>query len=169
MSMDKNLLFYSKTCKMCYNLLNVLEVEELLKFFNLVCVDDKISYLPPQIKVVPTMIVKNVNKPLVGKETFQWIELMKCIKKYKEQNQDKKIDLRAYIRTEMGFFSDIFSYVNHDNPLEQSFYTLSGSEEAINTVPEYGKINKLEQNKKIKELQIQRTQQEKEIKQNIKK
>ena len=81
-----NIIFYSKICNVCAQLLKILHNENMLGIFKLICVDDKIDTLPKSIKVVPTMIVSSINKPLEGKEIFEWINSRKFVKSQKNKN-----------------------------------------------------------------------------------
>lgn len=67
-----NIIFYSRRCRMCQDLLVLLKNTNFLHYFSLLCIDDNI-YIPPEIKKVPTMIVYNINRPLVANEIFKWI------------------------------------------------------------------------------------------------
>ena len=77
MSQGYNVIFYSKKCKDCNNLLTLLQNEGMLGNFVLFCVDGRLREVPTHVTVVPTMIISSVNKPLIGKETFEWINKMK--------------------------------------------------------------------------------------------
>ena len=79
---NSNILFYSNSCNTCKSLIKLLENEKLIQHFFPMCVDGKLEQLPPQIEVVPTMIVKDMNKPLVAEETFEYIKQVKFIKFY---------------------------------------------------------------------------------------
>jgi hypothetical protein len=47
----------------------------ILKYFNLIDIDDKITELAKKgLKVVPTIFIKELNKPIEGKNVFAWLE-----------------------------------------------------------------------------------------------
>lgn len=72
-----NMLFYSRTCKACSDLLFLLKNEKMLAYFKLICVDDILDNIPKSITQVPTLLLTNINKPLVCKEIFEWIKTVK--------------------------------------------------------------------------------------------
>jgi hypothetical protein len=60
---------------------------KVLKYFQLIDVDDKIKELTDKgLKVVPTIIIKGLNKPIEGKLVFSWLESIVSM------NANKKID-----------------------------------------------------------------------------
>ena len=60
-----NILFYSNTCKTCNMFMTMCQNNKLLKYFQLVCVDDKVKELANKgLKIVPTIIVKGFSKPI---------------------------------------------------------------------------------------------------------
>uniref|UniRef100_A0A6C0LYQ3 Glutaredoxin domain-containing protein n=1 Tax=viral metagenome TaxID=1070528 RepID=A0A6C0LYQ3_9ZZZZ len=65
------LLFYSNKCEYCQQLLKTIKDNHLtgFKFIDV----DKIR-VPDSITQVPTLAIKSYNKPLVGKQVFDWIE-----------------------------------------------------------------------------------------------
>ena len=164
-----NLLFYSKKCSTSINLIKLLHNENMLGYFKLCCVDDKLDKLPSQITRVPTLIVKNIAKPLVASEAFEYIAKIKFIKNQpnQDQNNDKpKETLKSplgYLESEMTGISDTFAYKDVDKPLPHCYFNLGDEEKhIIFTAPESNKILQEEQSKKIKMLQVQREHQEKE-------
>ncbi len=158
-----NIVFYSRACPTCKNLLNILMNEGLLKFFKLYCVDDKLDTVPPYIHTVPTMIVANINKPLVVQEAFEWIQKVKFIK----QDASKKIlqsgivnimnkqqkDPIGYTSLEMGGISDPFAYRDVDMPLVHNYQGIKEDKSSIFTAPEQEKLSDQEQAKRIKNLE----------------
>lgn len=71
MSDTNPLLFYSDKCVYCAQLLAKLK-EKNITNIKLICVD-KVR-VPDIITQVPTLAVKSMNKPLVGKHVFDWVE-----------------------------------------------------------------------------------------------
>lgn len=79
-----SVLFYSKNCKNCLEFLKKLKEENMLKYFEeYFCIDGKRS-LPPFLHSVPTIIVSDSEKPLVGDDAFNWLTF-KMDQKYKSQ------------------------------------------------------------------------------------
>ena len=162
--MNRNILFYSRTCPTCCNLLRVLQNEKLLCYFNLICVDDNLDKIPPQITIVPTMIVSTINRPLVAKETFEWVNRVKFIR---QQNINANYIKRhmwinnkgalPWIQGEMSGLSDSYAYTNVDKAQSHTYFDV-GSEKvnAIFTAEEQPKINKREQDERIQELKNRR-------------
>ena len=70
-----NVLFYSKNCKTCNMFITSCHKFNILKHFQMICIDDKIQeYVAKGLKTVPTIYIKGFNKPIAGKEVFTWLE-----------------------------------------------------------------------------------------------
>lgn len=174
-SSDMNILFYSQKCEYCRNLLLLLKNENLLGYFKLICVDDKLDKLPLNMKV-PTMKVLNVNKLLVAQEAFEWVNQMKFIRQQQVMDINKKIIQQNLINTNvrkgplgfdneiMGGISDKFALTKSDDPLPQAYFGIGQEDKnIIFTAPqEQAKISKIDQSKMMKELESRRTQQDTE-------
>lgn len=169
-----NVLFYSQACGTCKNLLILLQNENLLSYFKLVCVDDKLDKLP-QNMIVPTMIVINVNKPLVAQETFNWVKQMKFIRQQQIMDINKKIIQQninnnikkgpiGYDDEIMAGVSDKFAFTKRDDPLPHAYFGINEEEKNIifTPPPEQEKISKMEQGKILKEIETRRSQQDTE-------
>lgn len=74
-----NILFYSNNCPFSKEILNLIIKNQITNHFKLICIEDKNIKIPPFITNVPTLVVKNVNKPLIGLDAFNWIKLQKFI------------------------------------------------------------------------------------------
>lgn len=168
-----NILFYSHKCDTSKNLLLLLKNENLLGYFKLICVDDKLDKLPPQITIVPTMIVANINKPLVVQEAFEWVKQIKFLRQQQVMDINKKIIQQndilvnnkkgpiGYDNEIMAGISDKFAFTKIDNPLPHSYFNLGEEDKnAIFTAPEQNRINKNEQYKLIKDIELRRNQQD---------
>jgi hypothetical protein len=60
-----NILFYSKQCKSCNIFINQCHKHNILKYFKLVCVDERINEFKEKgIKIVPTIYKQNHGIPL---------------------------------------------------------------------------------------------------------
>lgn len=87
LNIPQNLLFFSKKCKTCNLFITLCQQNKVLKYFQLIDVDDKITqYSEKGLKVVPTIIVKNLTKPIEGKNVFNWLETIISM------NNNQKID-----------------------------------------------------------------------------
>lgn len=181
-NLNMNILFYSRECKTCITLIKILENEQLIQYFYPVCVDDKLNKLPPQIEHVPTMIVKDQNKPLVAEETFEWIKKVKFIKQNMQNKNTiiqnnvlasmNKSSLKGFSDIEFGGESDIFAYTKSDAPaLPQSYFSCNDEKNnTIFTAPEQSsKITEDEQKKLLAYAEGQRNKQDIQYKDNAKK
>jgi ADP-heptose:LPS heptosyltransferase len=168
-----NIIFYSRTCGMCQRLIKMLEHENLLSYFKLYCVDDKLDQLPIDIEVVPTMIVSTVNKPLVANETFQWIQKVKFIRQNAVVNTQKVIQSNLlkmltakkgpipWVEQEMSGHSDNYAYKEVDEAFAHSYHGYKDEKiNSIFTAPKGETIGKQNQEKLIADLQKIREQQD---------
>lgn len=176
MNTNVNILFYSRHCKTCENLMKILQNENLLQFFRLICVDNQLDTLPSFIKKVPTLLVSTSKQPLVDNGIYEWIKTMKYLRQSKveenkniaeyninkTQNQNTQ-GPRAYLNQEMDGFSDTFAYTKCDNAIPHRFFEYDeNNKEQIFTAPEQ-KINDDILNKRLKECSIQRQEQDEQI------
>lgn len=77
-------IFYSKNCPNCLEFLKKLREENMLDYFEeFFCIDNR-KNLPPFLHHIPTIIVEDANKPLVGDDAFAWLNF-KIDEKYKVQ------------------------------------------------------------------------------------
>jgi hypothetical protein len=70
----KFFVFYSNKCHYCENLLRSIQKEKLADQCQLICFETSPEKIPNIITNVPTIIAKDLMKPLVGIETIEWIE-----------------------------------------------------------------------------------------------
>lgn len=73
------LLFYSENCKHSMNLLNLLEEKGDLKEIKLICFEK--DQFPPEVTKVPTYVTSELNHPLVGKDIFQFFDVLEFFDK----------------------------------------------------------------------------------------
>lgn len=170
-----NVLFFSRKCTTCQNLMKILENEQLISNFKLFCVDDNKGSIPPYIKMVPTMIVSNIPKPLVAQETFNWVQQVKFMKqKVTIQNQmiqqammnkmKEMMGPKEYIQQEMAGISDNFSFVEKDKAFPHSYFGIGAEQKnTIFTIPEFNKLSKDQQTREIRDLESKRKVQEKQF------
>lgn len=160
---NPNLLFYSKRCNTCVNLLSIMQNDKLLDYFRLICVDN--TQIPPNIKIVPTLIVSNIAKPLVAKEIFDWINQIKYINKQKETDSQRPTDDQpaGFQLSEMSSISDFYAHTDIDEPMRQSYLSCENFNKAepIITFPEHNaKFNRNMHKSKTDELINNRHEQE---------
>lgn len=68
-----SVIFYSKNCTNCLEFLKKLKEEDMLNFFDeFFCIDGRTS-LPQFLHHIPTIIVPDADKPLVGDDAFAWL------------------------------------------------------------------------------------------------
>lgn len=77
--MNKHILFYSDKCKHCSALINSINKTCTQDNYKLISVDNPSIKIPEIITKVPTLIVKGMNKPLVGREVFSWFNSQQFI------------------------------------------------------------------------------------------
>lgn len=169
------ILFYSRNCRACQQLINMMSSENMLPYFELFCIDNN-NVIPPQITTVPTMIIYNIKKMLVAEETFKWLQQFKYIRQQMTCNNvnkneintsSKKLELNKeskihdnkwnYFKIGSNNISDQYAYVVKDGtPLENRFVNINEQNRMIFTAPESYKIDKNEQMKKMSDLEIKR-------------
>lgn len=169
-----NLLFYSQLCPTCRDLLMLLKNENLISNFKLICVDDKLDRLPPDMRV-PTMSIVGLSRPLVVHEAFEWVKQVKFIRqqnamRHVNQQQHNNVQnttrngahgFMAYDSDIFGGISDKFASTETDNPLPHSFFGVGDEEKnAIFTAPKDESINSSEQMQRMRELENKRTTQD---------
>ncbi len=70
-----NVLFYSTKCQTCNFFMTYAQKTGVLKHFKLVCIDGNERHFQTQgLKIIPTIIVINLNKPIEGKDCISWLE-----------------------------------------------------------------------------------------------
>ena len=139
--MNANIIFYSNACEGSQILLSLLQNENLIKYFYLICTDNN-SKIPSEIKVTPTLFIKGINTPYVAGAAFVWFQQIKQekIKRMIQQleansNSSKNgTDINdspwlGYNKNEMGGISDTFALMTDDNIPHSHFeYAKIGSE-----------------------------------------
>jgi len=172
-----NILFYSNKCQSCIDLLIILKNENLLNYFKMICVDDKLNKLP-QNMIVPTMIIPNINKPLSAHETFEWVNQTKFLRQQQftnqkiiqnnnQNNNDKKRGPMGYDADIMANISDTFAFTQKDDPLPQTYVGIN-DKNVIFTAPNDKKLNKMEQMRLTNTLESKRNEQDTDYSKNMK-
>jgi len=169
--MENYILFYSNYCNFSKKFVQELYKTEFYEKFQKVCVD-KNPRIPKEITMVPTIIVPRLQKPLVAEEAFHWLNGMKQMVLQQQetpQNQpqqgksEEKGDptnlnysmgaVTAYSNT-MDGFSDSFSFLSNESPLEHSFSFLGGNDQKIATPQEDGSDPRAQMEGSSKKTQI---------------
>lgn len=165
-----NILFHSNYCEGSKQLLSLLQSENLVRFFHLICVDNNLK-IPPQIKVTPTLILREVPIPYVAGDAFVWfakikqwkinmtMQSMNTAQQQYLQNINNNLGgnnsmLLGFNDSEMNGMSDIFSFFAKNieqecqNALPQSFFMYNNiGKEFIETRPLDGGSYKVSENK----------------------
>jgi len=156
--METYILFYSNYCANCKEFIQSLYKSSFFEKFKKICVDNN-PRIPKEITSIPAIIVPRMTKPLTGTEAFHWLRGMNQIIL---QEQEKKVNsnstpkpssntgegdptnlnyamgsVTAYSGT-MDGFSDNFSFLGNDAPLEHSFSFLGQGDGKISTPQEGG-------------------------------
>ena len=149
MADNHHVIYYSNFCDNSKDLLKELTEKSLLNNFEKICVDDitKLNIkLPHFLTAVPTILVPDYSKPLIGVDAFKWIKW-----KLKQLNQGET-NLNPY---EDDYFSNSFSSISSSNTASASnsnFTSLDNNDKIINQSQDELKnyastvVNNLEQN-----------------------
>lgn len=138
-----NVLFFSNNCMGSKQLITMMQSENLIRFFHLICVDNN-DKIPPLIRVNPTpiLMIKGIPTPYIAGDAFAWLSKIKQWKinmmmhrasvAQQQYFQNMNNNLAPVTDTTIGFsseemagMSDIFAYLQTDNPAPQSFFDTS--------------------------------------------
>lgn len=167
-----NILFFSNKCNYCSALIALLNKEKLSSTFNYINIDDNLD-LPEYIKKVPTIMVENVTKPLIGKAAFNWIQIQSDINNKTNNINNISIDNfkacringpKGFTEKEMTGISDSFSFVapDKDNDVKKSYNFIEDKAEDIFLPPDEV-LSHRNQTKHLDKMMEQRNVQDKEF------
>lgn len=174
----RNLLFYSEKCNTSRNLIEMMKREDLLRYFEMICIDDKLDKIPPMITHVPALITTDTPRPWIGPDTFKWLQNIRYMKYQQMEDRNKKSQIVNIIKEleaggpkgftdEMQGISDNFAYKDIDTAHPKAFEEYGkeiNKDNIIYTPPiDRKKITKGEQVKLINEYRSDRTVQDKEL------
>lgn len=166
-------LFYSKKCNECMNVWQVIQNENIVKMFILICVDDfsskEISTL--SIKEVPAIVVSAENqRPAIFEgpiKCSQWLtnftinrrrNLAQQVEQQRKLIQKAHTNIRVqeggpveYTEAEMDGVSDAYSYNNIDIGQAKNFVMVGDEENQFIRTPQMFE-NKIDMDKMRKEL-----------------
>lgn len=183
---QKNKLYYSKISKLCTDLIKIMDSCGATRMFAMHCVDD-MPVIPQGIDKVPTLMIYDIQKVLIGKEALVWFSENRIY--YAQKNaelQGKKIIYnntigenntgpKAFSNTEDNGMSDTFAYTDVDAPQPKAFCpNINGehNDTDIYTPPEDYKKNENHVNnmkKKITSMRNERRTQESQYSEQMKK
>lgn len=147
-----NILFYSNNCEPSQHLISLMQSENLIRFFHLICTDNN-PKIPSQINVTPTLILHGIPTPYKAGEAFVWLSKMKqwkirmmmqqasvaqqqylqSMNKNMGQNESNVLE---FSQTEMAGMSDIFAYLQNEGAMPHSYFTCNNmGQENIFTPP----------------------------------
>jgi hypothetical protein len=171
---NKHILFFSDNCFHCTNLINLIHTSKTFDNYKFISVDNPSIKIPEIIEKVPTLIVKGMNKPLIGKEVFNWIQSQQFINLSTNnitttKNPNFKLETtngRAQSNLCEGRSSDInyISLTDNEDELNKKLVNFNKLNELfitedINKVIKDHKINQELQSKKLSQLLGDRTNQ----------
>jgi hypothetical protein len=171
--MNKHIIFFSDRCIHCSNLLTTIKkkcIEDKFKYIN---VGDPNIKIPDIITSVPTLIVQGINKLLIGKEVFTWLNSQQFMNIEtnninKTNNPKFNADKTLTNSTDINYVSlndeDDSNKIINFNKMSDIFIT-----DDINQKIKDSKINQQLQNEKLNELLNNRTVQIENILSNNKK
>lgn len=132
--MPESIIFYSMKCKYSMKALDIIKKNNIN--INLECIDNN-KNLPTFLKVVPTIINKNCDKPLEGNFVFTWLNnfVDKSSTNLNSNNNsntntnsmESKDSIQPFFSNEMSGYSDGYSYISNENPMNHSFQFLNNN------------------------------------------
>ena len=168
----ENIIFYSKKCKFCNQLINLINEVDNLNNFKCVCIDNIDLNQIPYIDSVPCLIIKEIKKPLIGVNAFNYIKSRPQLNRITNNinsnpnkfNNPKDNPLLYDVNDGPNGLNNnnnsnyLFLKRNLQNMDNISY--LKNKNQDIYTLPEGSKINKINQGKKLNMLLNQRAQQD---------
>lgn len=176
--MSVNVFYYSRYSKLCVDLLKMMQNYKIIDRFVLKCVEDMVQ-LPPSLERVPTIVLADVKRILVGNEVVKWFDDNRqyLIQQSEEINAKKmlynitqnscNVGPKGYSSSELGGISDDFAYVDIDEAQPKTFVSYGDDGNIIYTPPKDGKINDSVQNKLVADIENNRKMQEIEYSKNM--
>jgi hypothetical protein len=168
--MDSNILFYSNKCTYCKEIIKLINTVDDISKYKLINIDNNSSNFP-YIQRVPTLLISNLQKPIVGINAFNWIKSQSQFNKQTNNinltpnnNLDPKINSLVFDSKAKMDGSDKkiehFSYLNDDQNLDKLHKFYDTKTEKMYTLPEGERINQNIQKKKLNKLVNLRNQQD---------
>jgi len=168
---NNNILFYSNKCKFCKQIIHLINEIDELRSFKLICIDEN-SEKFPYIQRVPTLLIAEYKKPIVGINAFNWINSKNQFNKSTNNiNLQPNSNLNSKLNTLLNdnindklqgknkVNVDDYSFIedNEDSKIEMFYDTDSNK---MHTLPEAERIDQNIQKKKLNKLMNLRTQQD---------
>jgi hypothetical protein len=166
--MSKSILFYSNKCKHSKKAIDIINKNRIN--IQLVSIDDKRIKLPSFLKVVPTIIEQGSQQPLEGDFVFKWLnrynkEAPVQVKSSEQGQATDDSKIKPFFSNEMSGYSDGYSYLNNEVPMDHSYEFLNGveSNKNINMAAESSSSSSAKEdefNKEYESLMAQRRMEE---------
>lgn len=173
--MDKeNIIFYSKKCEYCSKIINLISEIDSIEKYKFICIDGNNKF--PYIQRVPTLVIKQVKKPLIGINAFNWIKSTSQFnritnninsKPNKFNNPEDNPLLYDVSEGPNGIDNQKnntnnsnYLYLKNDVNKADNVSYLKNKQQNIQTLPEGSKITKINQKKKLNALLNIRAQQD---------
>ena len=142
------ILFYSTKCGFCLKILENIKLLDIndIKF---ICIDNN-NNLPSKLEKVPTLIIPDINEPLVGNKAFKWLEMQKNFNNSTNNiNFAEKFDDSIFSNTEnlnkKDKDDDIDDYIDYSylNKLTNEKSKNQKNEETLTKNNQQNEINKM--------------------------
>jgi len=145
--MNYPLLFYSSKCPHCKEILNLLHNVKLdIKLISI----EEIKKIPSYLKVVPTLLKGPNSQPITGSSVFEWFKEFERnntsnAPQSNQSNQSNQLSnqsnqlsnkpissgkndsIEPFFNNEMAGFSDNYSYLGNDAPINHSYQFLNSN------------------------------------------
>ena len=154
---NNNILFYSNKCKFCTQIIHLINEIDDINSYKLICIDDNINKFP-YIQRVPTLLISEYKKPIVGINAFNWINSRNQFnKKTNNINLNPNNNLNPKYNPLLNNNNN--EKLNNKNLHEYSFIDEKNDtkienffDQKIYTLPEAEKIDHINQKKKLNKL-----------------
>lgn len=78
-------------CQICIGVLNTLKAMNMLNSIVKLCIDDPRVKVPPQIKIVPTLVIGATGQMLVGQNIFLWLQSLRNARVMQQQEVSSQL------------------------------------------------------------------------------
>jgi hypothetical protein len=185
-----NILYYSNKCESSKQLIALMQMENIIQFFFVICTDNNPS-IPSFIKMTPTIILKGIPEPYVAGGAFCWFAK---IKQHRLQTQMQQMNnerqkymsninsnltasnssnILGFSDAEMSSMSDIFSFFANkmeeesQESLPQTYVPYNNiGKEFLTTIPidENYRLPEKQQQELYQKMKMERESQDKQFK-----
>ena len=165
---NNNILFYSNKCKYCKDMIQLITKVDDINSYKLICIDNNKNF--PYIQRVPTLLIPDLEKPIVGVNAFNWIKTKTQFNNNTNnfnlkpnKNLDPKLNHLVFDKNDKLSGSnktvENFSFIE-EKPKDKLHAFYNSNNEQIYTLPEGERINQNIQKKKLNKLLNLRSQQD---------